>query len=74
MKKNSGFIYQWTDKNDNIQIGIAYHTEQKPAFSNHKKVFLRMVDPLFKPLLDPNGKKLIALKHITEITMIGCID
>jgi hypothetical protein len=74
MKKNSGFIYQWTDKNGNIQIGIAYHIEQKPAFSNYKKVFLRMVDPLFQPLLDANGKKLIALKHITELTMIGCID
>jgi hypothetical protein len=73
MSKNSGIIYDL----GNNRYGLAIHSEQKPEFSNFKRVYLHVfTDSLCtKPELDPkNGKKYVTLKHISQIKAIGFSD
>lgn len=55
------------------QKGIAYRVDQKPEFSNYKKVFLREVNDDFTPKMK-DGKKVVSLKHESQLKIIGYID
>jgi hypothetical protein len=73
MSKNPGIIYDI----GNGEYGLALHSEQKPAFKNYGKVFMRVYQDILCtiPATHPdNGKKLITLKHITEIRQVGYQD
>lgn len=55
------------------QKGIAYHDEQKPEYSDHDKVFLRLINDDFSSK-HSNGKQIISLRNRTELKIIGYID
>lgn len=73
MNKNSGIIYDL----GNERFGIAYNSEQLPAFKNYNKVYLHVfLDRGCNiPERDPvTQKKYVTLKHITTIKAIGFTD
>ena len=72
----SGKLWQYTNKKGEIQKGVAFHDDQTPAFTNHGKVFLRLIndDDDLSDMVDKNGKRFISLKNQTELTLIGFVD
>lgn len=72
--KRPGSYVKYTDKAGKVQRGIAYNDEQSPEFKNVNRVFIRLIDDNFQPKLDENGKKIIALKFSSEITVCGFVD
>ena len=70
----SGKLYQYTTKQGFVQNAKAFYAEQTPAFKNHNKVFLRLVNEDFSDKLDGQDRKIIGVKHISEVTLIGFFD
>ena len=75
MNKSAGIIVEWTDKDGNIQKGIARYCDQDRIFKSFKKVLIRLIDEdrNFKRDID-NGKYLVALKHEKVLKTIGFVD
>ena len=69
-----GVLFKYTDKRGDEVKGVAFYDDQKPAFSDHKKVLLRLLneDNTFKT--NEEGKKLIALKNYSDLTVVGFWD
>jgi hypothetical protein len=74
MKKNAGILVEYTDKNGKTQKGIARHKDQVKAFSDHNKILVWLLNDDLTEALDETGKKLVALKHVTELKQIGFSD
>lgn len=74
MSKKSGCLVQFKNSKGELRKGIALHKEQRAAFANHGKSFIRLVNDDFEPLLDDNGKKLVSVKNSDECIIIGYID
>lgn len=36
---DKGVIFKYTDRNGNVVKAVALHSDQKPEFSNYRKVF-----------------------------------
>jgi hypothetical protein len=72
-----GMIVEWENAEgenpEGKQKGIAYRSDQRPEFSNFKKVFIRLVNDDFTQKTK-DGKKLIGLKHESQLKIIGYID
>jgi hypothetical protein len=72
-KQGRGIIYDLGKG----KYGLALYTEQKPAFTNYSRVFMRVFkDPECTiPDIDPvSGKKYVNLKHISQLKQIGFTD
>lgn len=68
--ETAGKIYELKDG----KFGLALNKDQVPSFYCYKRVFLRLFNDRScqDPALHPeNGKKLVTLKHISEIKHIG---
>ena len=74
MKKNSGVIFQYTDKCGKTQKAKALYSEQAKVFQESKRVFLRLLDDDLTDKKDENGKLLISLQYEKELTLLGYID
>jgi hypothetical protein len=72
--KNNGYIVEYTDKAGKVQKAKSLFTDQKPNFSDWNKCFLRLLNNDFTEQTDENGKKLIAIKHISEVKIVGYIN
>ena len=73
MKDSAGIIYDM----GNGEFGLALNKDQHPNFSNYGKVFLVVFfdSSCQIPKTDPvSGKKIVSLKHITELRQIGFQD
>ena len=73
VKESPGIIYDI----GNGEYGLALHKDQVPEFKRYGKVFMRLYTDILCtiPKTDPeSGKKLVALKHITEIRQVGFQD
>lgn len=71
---NKGVIFKYTDRNGNVVKAVALHSDQKPEFSNYRKVFLRILndDDTFKKTEE--GKDIIAVKNGSDLIQIGFWD
>jgi hypothetical protein len=74
MKQGSGYIVTYKDGGGNVQKGIAQYSDQLPAFSKFKKVFIRCCNDDLSFKLDDKNKKVVTLKHESELTQIGFVD
>lgn len=73
MSRNPGKIYDL----GNGDYGVAYDKDQSYSFSRYNRVFIRMfTDPKCETpkLHSVTGKKLVTLKFLTQIKLIGFID
>lgn len=67
-------FFKYTDKNGDEVKAVAFNEEQKPAFSDHKKAFLRILNKDYTFKINEDGKKLIAVKVYCYLTKIGFWD
>lgn len=74
MNKSRGRLVKFTTKEGKEQKAIAYQYEQAVEFSKVKKVFIRYVDDDMMPQKDENGKKIVGLKDVEKLTVIGFVD
>lgn len=70
----SSYLYQYINKDGNVQKAQAIPEDQKPGIKNYSRILLRLMNDDFSPKLDESGKQLITLKHLAEVTVIGFID
>lgn len=71
---NPGKIVKYTTLKGETMLAIAYDKEQTSAFSKYGKVVLHLINEDYTLKKDENGKKLISLKHQSELTIIGFVD
>ena len=72
MRENSGRLVKYHTE-DGWQKGKVLYGDQVPAYSRHDKVFIRLINDDYSDKLDENGKKVITLKHQSEVTTIGLL-
>lgn len=71
MEKNPGIIYRTKDK----QIVVARNNEQLPQYKNFRRAFVRYYEN--ESCIEPkmlNGKKVIGVQLLCELTQIGFIE
>ena len=66
---SKGVIFKYIDRNGDVVKAVALHSDQKPEFSNYRKVFLRILndDDTFK-------KNIIAVKNGSDLIQVGFWD
>ncbi len=66
-----GTIYRTKDK----QIVVAYNKEQLPQYANYRRVFVRYFEneSCNEPKMN-NGKKVIGVQLLCELSKIGFIE
>ena len=74
MKKGGYYATYVNQKTGNTVMCEIRYEDQKPAFSNHGKVFFRSIDSNFQPVRDKDNKALIGVKDIDKLTVIGYFD
>lgn len=74
MTENSGILVEWTNKNGELCTGIARKEDQTDLYTKYNKVVIHCINEDFTDKTDSNGKKLIAVKHSSELKVLGYID
>ncbi|MDR2009935.1 MAG: hypothetical protein LBQ22_05590 [Bacteroidales bacterium] len=69
-----GIIFKYTNKDGEEVKAVAFNDEQKPAFSDHRKAFLRLLNEDYTFKTNEEGKKIIAVKSYSDLTKIGYWD
>lgn len=71
---SKGVIFKYIDRNGDVVKAVALHSDQKPEFSNYRKVFLRILndDDTFKKTKE--GKNIIAVKNGSDLIQVGFLD
>jgi hypothetical protein len=69
-----GVIFKYTNKAGEEVKGVAFNEDQKPAFKDHKKALLRLLNEDYTFKTDEEGKKIIALKDFSCLTRVGFWD
>lgn len=71
---SKGVIFRYVDKAGETVKGVALNDDQSPAFLDHGKIFLRILndDLTFKTTTE--GKRVVAVKNGNELTQIGFWD
>lgn len=71
---SKGIIFEYVDKNGIMVKAVALHDEQKPCYSNYRKVFLRILNDDYTFKKTEEGKGTIAVKNSNELTQTGFLD
>jgi hypothetical protein len=72
-KQGKGIIYDL----GNGKYGLALYNDQKPAFTNYSKVFMKVYKDAQCTIPDihpVSGKKFVSVKHVSELKQIGFSD
>lgn len=73
MPRRPGKIVRWTDKNGDIQKGIAYNDEQSVKFAG--RIWINVIDDEFNRKKDEKtGKFLVIVKFPEDLQVIGMVD
>lgn len=74
MNKQKGFIVSFTDKRTGkARKAFVYYHEQTEEFENSNRFFCHMVNDDLTPC-EIDGKKVVGLKHQSEVSIIGYLD
>jgi len=74
MKDSQGYIVEYATKNGKMQRAVALHREQTKIFKDSARAFLRLIDIDGNYIENKDGKKIISVKQISELTIIGFQD
>ena len=69
-----GIIFEYKDKNGEVVKAVALNNEQHSQFSDHGKVFLRILNDDYTFKKTEEGKGIIALKNGNELIQTGFWD
>ena len=73
MKNKKGILVKYKTKDGKCQRGMAYYSDQTDDYVNTGRVFIRVTDRNFEPILN-DGKKVVAIKNREDCIIIGYID
>ena len=68
---SKGIIFKYMNEKWETVKAVAVNDEQKPCYSNYGKVFLRVVDDDYNFKKTEEGKGIIAVKNVSDLTQIG---
>lgn len=72
---SKGVIFKYKGKDGKIVKAVALNNEQSPCYSNHGKVFLRILDDDYNFKKTEEGKGIVAVKNMgNELIQIGFWD
>jgi hypothetical protein len=71
---SKGVIFKYKSKNGEMVKAVAFNKEQDSCFSDHGKVFLRILDDDYNFKKTEEGKGIIAVKNGDELIQIGFWD
>jgi hypothetical protein len=74
MKKTSGYIVEYKNKDGTMQKAALIHSEQVSAFSDYKRAFLHLLTNDLTEKKDETGKKIISVNFLKDLNRIGFID
>lgn len=74
MKDTEGYIVEYTKKDGSKQQAYMRHKEQTKNYSDYQRAFLRLINKEGDFMTNEEGKKVIAVKHLSELTRIGFVD
>lgn len=74
IKMSKGVIFKYVDKNGVTVKAVALNDEQHSQFSDHGKVFLRILNDDYTFKKTEEGKGIIAVKNGDELIQIGFWD
>ena len=71
---SKGIIYKYRDKGRKTVRAVALNDEQYSQFSDHGKVFLRVLNDDYDFKKTGEGKNIVAVKNQSDLTKIGHWD
>ena len=74
MNADSGILVTYTTKKGTTQKAKALHIEQSPAYKNHDKLLLRLLNDDLTEKLNKRGQKMVAVKNVSEVAQVGFVD
>ena len=74
MSKNSGYLVEFTNKDQKLQLATLKFIDQNKAFQNKEKALITLLDDKFREMLDGEGKPIRILKSLSFLTIKGYTD
>lgn len=74
MKDTHGYIVEYTTKEGKKQKALMLLHEQTQDYTKYNRVFLHLLNDDLTPMKNEEGKKLISVRYVSELTRIGFQD
>lgn len=71
---SKGVIFKYVNKAGETIKAVALNEDQSPAYSDFRKVFLRILNDDFTFKTTDEGKRIVAVKNGDELVPIGFWD